>query len=93
VNFFQSSFQLAGKQRDGALLRWRYHAPLTPCQRLLSSPLVDGSVKEQLRQQFVTLDPVALLKAIRDTQQEPASVSDGKNRPLAHASEDLGAFF
>ena len=38
VNFFQPSFKLAGKQRDGALVRRRYHPPLTPCQRLLASP-------------------------------------------------------
>ena len=37
VNFFQPSFKLAGKQRDGALMRRRYHPPLTPCQRLLAS--------------------------------------------------------
>jgi hypothetical protein len=30
VNFFQPSFKLASKQRDGALLRKRYHPPLTP---------------------------------------------------------------
>src|SRR5216684_7212774 len=92
VNFFQPSFKLAGKQRDGALLRRRYHPPLTPCQRLLASPRVDESVKEQLRQQFVTLDPVALLKTIRDTQQELATGGDGSDQPPAHAGEDLSAF-
>ena len=68
VNFFQPSFKLAGKQRDGALIRRRYHPPLTPCQRLLASSLVEETVKEQLRQHFAALDPVALLKTIRDTQ-------------------------
>jgi len=92
VNFFQPSFKLAGKQRDAALLRRRYHLPLTPCQRLLASPRVDESVKEQLRRQFVTLDPVALLKAIRDTQEELLTVGDGSDQPPARASEDLGAF-
>ena len=81
VNFFQPSFKLAGKQRDGALIRRRYHPPLTPCQRLLASPLVEETVKEQLRQQFAALDPVALLKAIRDTQQELAAASDGSGQP------------
>jgi hypothetical protein len=28
VNLFQPSFKLAGKQRDGAPVRRRYHAPL-----------------------------------------------------------------
>ncbi len=38
VNFFQPSFKLAEKQRDGALIRKRYHAPLTPHQRLVADP-------------------------------------------------------
>jgi hypothetical protein len=92
VNFFQPSFKLAGKHRDGALVRRRYHPPLTPCQRLLASPLVEERVKTQLRQQFTALDPVALLKTIRDTQQELAAVSDGSSQPPARASDDLRAF-
>jgi hypothetical protein len=86
VNFFQPSFKLAGKQRDGTLVR-RYHPPLTPCQRLLASPFVDETVKDQLRQRFAALDPLALLKAIRDTQQELAALSDGNSRPPARTSE------
>jgi hypothetical protein len=92
VNFFQPSFKLASKQRDGALVRRRYHPPLTPCQRLLASPYVDEAVKGQLRQQFAALDPVALLKAIRDTQQELAAASDGSGQPPARATDDLNAF-
>jgi predicted dithiol-disulfide oxidoreductase (DUF899 family) len=64
----------------------------TPCQRLLDSPAVDEAVKEQLRQQFAALDPVALLKTIRETQQELAAVSDGNAQPPVRASEDLAAF-
>jgi hypothetical protein len=91
VNFFQPSFKLAGKQREGSMIRRRYHAPLTPCQRLLASPLVDERVKQQLRQRFATLDPVALLKAIRDTQQELAAYDNG-SQPPARATDDLRAF-
>lgn len=32
VNVFQPSFKLAGKERDGARVRKRYHRPATPCQ-------------------------------------------------------------
>ena len=35
VNFFQPSFKLASKRRDGARVSKRYHPPATPCQRLL----------------------------------------------------------
>ncbi len=76
VNFFQPSFKLASNQRDGALVRRRYHPPLTPCQRLLASPIVEEPIKEQLRHQFAALDPVALLKTIRDTRKSlPPSVA------------------
>jgi hypothetical protein len=39
VNFFQPSFKLAAKTRDGARIRKRYHAPATPCARLLAHGL------------------------------------------------------
>ena len=37
--------------------------------------------KQRLRQQFAALDPVALLKAIRDTQQQLAAIGDGNASP------------
>jgi hypothetical protein len=55
------------------------------------APLVEERVKEQLRRQFVILDPIALLKAIRDTQQELAACDAG-SQPRARLTDDLGAF-
>ena len=81
VNFFQPSFKLAGKQRDGALIRKHYHSPRTPCQRLLASDWMGEPAKQRLRQQFAALDPVALLKAIRDTQRELAAIGEGNASP------------
>jgi hypothetical protein len=37
VNFFQPSFKLAAKHRDGAKVSKRYHPPQTPCERLLQA--------------------------------------------------------
>ncbi len=91
VNFFQPSFKLAGKQRDGALIRKHYHPPLTPYQRLLASSRMAEPVKQRLRQQFAMLDPVALLKVIRDTQQELAASVDGNALPVA-PSADIAVF-
>jgi hypothetical protein len=76
VNFFQPSFKLASKQRDGALVRKRYHPPLAPYQRLLASSRIDETVKQGLREQFSTLDPVALLTSIRAAQQELSTLSN-----------------
>ena len=94
VNFFQPSFKLASKQRDGALVRKRYHPPLAPYQRLLASERIDETVKQRLREQFVALDPVALLTTIRAAQQELSTFSDrntGAAGPL-HPPEYLAAF-
>jgi hypothetical protein len=83
VNFFQPSFKLESKRRDGALVHKRYHPPLTPYQRLLASAVLDEKVKQQLREQFTDLDPVALLKAIRETQQELIALSDNGTQPTS----------
>ena len=76
VNFFQPSFKLASKQRDGARVRKRYHPPLTPYQRLLASDRIDETIKRHLREQFAALDPVALLTSIRVAQRELSSLSN-----------------
>jgi hypothetical protein len=76
VNFFQPSFKLASKHREGAVVHKRYHPPLAPYQRLLASDQIDGTVKQRLREQFAALDPVALLKTIRDAQRELSTLSN-----------------
>src|SRR5258708_13985929 len=70
VNFFQPSFKLKEKRREGAKVIKRYHAPSTPCERALAHPKLAEAVKHRLRDQYRTLDPVALLPAIPTAQQE-----------------------
>jgi hypothetical protein len=70
VNFFQPSFKLKEKRREGAKVIKRYHAPLTPYQRALAHPKVTAAVKRRLRDQYGSLDPVRLLAEIRATQEE-----------------------
>src|SRR3979411_995549 len=70
VNFFQPSFKLKEKRREGAKVIKRYHAPSTPCERALAHPKLAEAVKQRLRDQYRTLDPVALLAEIRTAQQE-----------------------
>src|SRR5260370_12177090 len=45
-------------------------APSTPYQRALAHPKVTAAVKKRLRDQYRSLDPVALLAEIRATQEE-----------------------
>jgi hypothetical protein len=52
VNFFQPSFKLKSKAREGGKVVKKYHAPATPCEQLLANERVGIGVKEQLRKQF-----------------------------------------
>jgi len=70
VNFFQPSFKLKEKRREGAKVIKRYHLPSTPYERALAHPKVTAAVKKRLRDQYRSLDPVGLLAEIRATQDE-----------------------
>jgi hypothetical protein len=70
VNFFQPSFKLKEKRREGAKVIKRYHNPSTPYERALAHPMVPEAVKKPLREQYRMLDPVALLAEIRAAQEE-----------------------
>src|SRR5262245_21478525 len=70
VNFFQPSFKLKDKRREGAKVIKRYHAPATPLERALAHPKVTRAVKARLRDMHRTLDPVALLAEMRAAQTE-----------------------
>ncbi len=70
VNFFQPSFKLKDKRREGAKVIKRYHPPATPYARALEHPAVAKAVKRRLRELYRTLDPVALMAEIRDAQSE-----------------------
>ena len=57
VNFFQPSFKLAEKTRSGAQVTKRYHAPQTPCERLLGCEKIPEAMKARLREVAEALDP------------------------------------
>lgn len=83
VNFFQPSFKLRDKTREGSKVTKRYFPPATPCERLLGHPEVDDGTKARLREQRAKLDPVALLQTLRETQAQLASFA-----PTAEDSEE-----
>jgi hypothetical protein len=76
VNFFQPSFKLAAKARDGAKVTKRYHPPATPYQRLLADARTSEEVRLRLEALRGTLDPVRLLQQIRAAQQELVQIAD-----------------
>ncbi len=75
INFFQPSFKLKSKTRDGARVNKRYHPPATPCDRLLAHPAVGQHIKIQLTRQFESLDPVRLLHRIRLAQRTLSDIA------------------
>ncbi len=93
VNFFQPSFKLAAKQRDGAKVIKRYYPPQTPCERLLQSDDISIATKTKLREISASLDPLKLLEEMRAVQAYLAALADGESPPASSAEPpDLAAF-
>ncbi len=93
VNFFQPSFKLKEKIRTGARVTKRYHAPETPCARLLASPIIAEPMKERLRSVLATLDPLRLLDEVRVVQEHLAGLAKGEVlHVLPHRDADLERF-
>jgi hypothetical protein len=93
VNFFQPSFKLKSKSREGAKVIKKYHRPATPYERLLSSDRVTNQCKDQLRQVFPTLDPVDLLNRIREAQRNLThNEVGGRSEKTAETPQELSQF-
>ncbi|BCG82924.1 MULTISPECIES: integrase catalytic domain-containing protein [unclassified Mesorhizobium] len=93
VNFFQPSFKLAAKQRDGAKVAKRYHPPQSPCERLLQAEAIPMAAKNKLREIAGDLDPLKLLEEMRAVQAYLAALADGETPPPATSEPpNLAAF-
>jgi hypothetical protein len=68
TNFFQPSMKLVSKQRTGAKVKKTYDAATTPYQRVLADDQVALDVKERLTQEYLTLNPLALLRQMHRLQ-------------------------
>ena len=94
INFFQPSFKLKSKTRDGARVKKVYYAPATPCSQLVAHPAVGAAIKEKLTAQFMSLDPVLLLQEIRLAQQTLSDIASRgpELRPAAPTPSDIEVF-
>jgi hypothetical protein len=93
VNFFQPSFKLAEKHRQGAQVTKRYHPPQTPCERLLQAESIPDAAKSKLREVASALDPLKLLEEIRAVQAHLAALAEGEQLPSPTPEPpDLSAF-
>jgi hypothetical protein len=88
VNYFQPSFQLKSKTRDGARVSKKYHNPATPCDRLLDHPAVSAEAKAAMRAERDRLDPLRLLHRARECQSALAAGDPGRGP----GRENLEAF-
>jgi hypothetical protein len=93
VNFYQPSFKLAEKHRQGARVSKRYHAPQTPCERLLAAESIPETTKAKLREVRDGLDPLRLLEEMRAMQTHLVALAKGDKPNIAPAEPpDLTAF-
>ncbi len=93
VNFFQPSFKLAEKHRQGAKVSKRYYPPQTPCDRLLQAESIPDASKIKLREVASALDPLKLLEEIRAMQAHLVALADGGDVPIATPDPpDLSGF-
>jgi len=92
VNYFQPSFKLRKKIRNGAKVKRTYYPPATPCDRLLKHPAVDEQIKEKLRLQRKQLDPVELLHRIRQGQSALSALTSTDHVTKGPGRESLEQF-
>jgi hypothetical protein len=90
INFFQPSFKLKSKERQGARVHKTYHLPETPYARLMKREDIPSDTKEMLTRQMESLDPVLLLKHIRDAQDTVMALSQGRTPEVV--APDVAAF-
>lgn len=68
VNFFQPVMKLVSKERVGSKVKKQYDTAKTPYQRVVESHQVAEEVKQQLREQYASLNPAALLRTVQSLQ-------------------------
>jgi hypothetical protein len=64
LNFFCPSVKLLEKKRVASKIVKRYDKPKTPYRRILESPDVSEETKRKLKEQYKTLNPFELRKAL-----------------------------
>ena len=78
VNFFQPSFKLAEKHREGSRIIKRYLPPATPAARLMAAEGIAPEIKTRLKEIAESLDPLRLLDEIRAMQHHLAGLANGE---------------
>ena len=91
VNFFQPSFKLIDKTRDGSRTVKRYSQSTMPCDRLIQHDVTSDEMRAALIRYRSGLDPVLLLHAIREAQSSLMAATSPEVRETPHG-ESLSKF-
>ena len=83
VNFFYPSVKLVKKTRTGSKVRRIYDDPQTPYHRMLASESVSEKVKNRLKQQYATLNPVALKRELTRLTEDLLQLNVSKTAKAA----------
>ena len=92
VNYFQPSFKLLRKVRQGSKIRRVYDKPKTPYNRLISHPNILNFNKDFLNAESEKLDPVHLLHQIRDKQAALSALSSQDYNIMGPGRKSLEEF-
>ena len=84
--FFYPSVKLVQKVRSGSKVRRIYDELQTPYHRMLGSKSVRDEVKARLKQQYATLNPVALKRELTRLTEHLLQVPGAKSTPPARPS-------
>lgn len=63
-NFFIPTMKLEKKERIGSRIKRVYGKPMTPYQRVLDHPRISEQTRQNLREKYLTLDPIKILEQI-----------------------------
>jgi hypothetical protein len=67
LNFFVPSFKLLSKERQGSKIIKKYSSPLTPYERVISSPEVSRKVKKSMKEIRASLNPFLLERNVSES--------------------------
>jgi hypothetical protein len=70
TNFFQPTMKLKEKTRIGSKVIKKYDKPMTPYKRVLQSPFISDKDKENLKKQYLKLNPAEMKRKITRLQQK-----------------------
>ena len=87
INFFQPVLKLVGKSRNGAKVHKVYDTAQTPYQRLLRSGVLTEDKKRGLANIYAALNPVTLLKQIRESVEYLWTLAERDGHPSEKGQE------